>query len=49
MHLVPADATGLAELFGGETGDDKFARCEWSAGPEGLPILARRIDPGHEA
>ena len=31
IHLVPEDATELAELFGGETGDDvdKFARCAW--------------------
>jgi flavin reductase (DIM6/NTAB) family NADH-FMN oxidoreductase RutF len=41
VHLVPRGATGLVELFGGETGDeiDKFARCAWSAGPRGLPIL----------
>jgi flavin reductase (DIM6/NTAB) family NADH-FMN oxidoreductase RutF len=41
VHLVPETATGLAELFGGETGDelDKFARCEWSPGPRGLPLL----------
>ena len=28
-------------MFGGETGDrvDKFARCAWRDGPEGLPIL----------
>jgi flavin reductase (DIM6/NTAB) family NADH-FMN oxidoreductase RutF len=43
VHLVPADAADLAELFGGETGDevDKFGRCEWSDGPRGLPILDR--------
>jgi|AntDryMetagUQ255_1029468.scaffolds.fasta_scaffold00190_3 flavin reductase (DIM6/NTAB) family NADH-FMN oxidoreductase RutF len=42
VHLVPRDARALAELFGGETGDeiDKFARCDWHAGPRGLPILA---------
>jgi flavin reductase (DIM6/NTAB) family NADH-FMN oxidoreductase RutF len=42
VHLVPRDRTDLAELFGGETGDevDKLARCEWSAGPCDLPILA---------
>jgi flavin reductase (DIM6/NTAB) family NADH-FMN oxidoreductase RutF len=42
VHCVPADAEALAELFGGETGDDvdKFAHCEWSDGPEGVPILA---------
>jgi flavin reductase (DIM6/NTAB) family NADH-FMN oxidoreductase RutF len=41
VHCVPADARGLAELFGGETGDevDKFARCPWHDGPEGVPIL----------
>lgn len=43
VHVVPADAGDLVELFGGETGDDadKFARCEWSEGPESLPVLAR--------
>jgi flavin reductase (DIM6/NTAB) family NADH-FMN oxidoreductase RutF len=43
VHGVPADAPELAELFGGETGDDvdKFARCAWHDGPEGLPILDR--------
>ena len=41
IHLVPEDATELAELFGGETGDevDKFARCEWREGPGGVPLL----------
>ena len=41
VHCVPADAPDLAELFGGETGDevDKFARCAWHDGPEGVPIL----------
>ena len=35
IHLVPEDAGELAELFGGETGDevDKFERCEWHPGP----------------
>jgi flavin reductase (DIM6/NTAB) family NADH-FMN oxidoreductase RutF len=43
VHCVPADAADLAELFGGETGDevDKFARCAWHDGAEGLPILDR--------
>jgi flavin reductase (DIM6/NTAB) family NADH-FMN oxidoreductase RutF len=42
VHLVPEHADHIAELFGGETGDDtdKFARCEWRPGPEGLPLLA---------
>jgi len=41
VHCVPADAVELAELFGGETGDevDKFARCEWHLSPEGVPLL----------
>jgi flavin reductase (DIM6/NTAB) family NADH-FMN oxidoreductase RutF len=41
VHLVPDDAGELAELFGSQTGDevDKFARCSWSAGPEGTPVL----------
>ena len=42
VHFVPDDAVELAELFGGETGDevDKFARCEWREGVEGTPILS---------
>ncbi len=41
VHLVPSDRRDLAELFGGETGDeiDKFERCSWSDGPRGLPIV----------
>lgn len=41
VHFVPSDAGDLAELFGGETGDevDKFASCAWHEGPHGLPIL----------
>jgi flavin reductase (DIM6/NTAB) family NADH-FMN oxidoreductase RutF len=41
IHLVPEDATELAELFGGETGDeiDKFAHCAWRPGPDGVPLL----------
>ena len=41
IHAPDEEALSLAELFGGETGDeiDKFERCEWSAGPRGLPIL----------
>ena len=41
IHLVPEDAGELAELFGGETGDevDKFARSEWHEGPGGVPLL----------
>jgi flavin reductase (DIM6/NTAB) family NADH-FMN oxidoreductase RutF len=41
VHVLPRTEPALAELFGGETGDeiDKFARCDWTAGPRGLPIL----------
>ncbi|WP_328396589.1 flavin reductase family protein [Nocardia sp. NBC_00416] len=41
VHLIGADDTALAELFGGETGDeiDKFARCRWRPGPHGVPVL----------
>jgi flavin reductase (DIM6/NTAB) family NADH-FMN oxidoreductase RutF len=41
VHCVPEHAVALAELFGGETGDevDKFARCAWHEGPGGVPIL----------
>jgi flavin reductase (DIM6/NTAB) family NADH-FMN oxidoreductase RutF len=41
VHFVPRDAEGLAELFGGETGDevDKFARVAWRPGPGGAPVL----------
>jgi flavin reductase (DIM6/NTAB) family NADH-FMN oxidoreductase RutF len=41
VHLVTASAAELAELFGGETGDevDKFSRCEWSEGPGAVPLL----------
>jgi flavin reductase (DIM6/NTAB) family NADH-FMN oxidoreductase RutF len=43
VHFLPADAEDLAELFGGQTGDevDKFAQCEWSEGPGGVPLLER--------
>jgi flavin reductase (DIM6/NTAB) family NADH-FMN oxidoreductase RutF len=42
VHLVPGHADELAELFGSQTGDDvdKFARCAWREGPEGVPVLA---------
>ena len=41
VHLLPAGRRDLAELFGGETGDevDKFARCAWHDGPDGVPVL----------
>ena len=41
VHFPAAGQDALAELFGGETGDevDKFERCRWHDGPEGLPVL----------
>jgi flavin reductase (DIM6/NTAB) family NADH-FMN oxidoreductase RutF len=41
VHVVPAGREDLAELFGGETGDevDKFTRCAWSEGPFGATLL----------
>ena len=42
VHVVPEDRMDLAELFGGETGDevDKLAECEWTEGPGGVPLIA---------
>jgi flavin reductase (DIM6/NTAB) family NADH-FMN oxidoreductase RutF len=41
VHFVPDGDDALAELFGGETGDeiDKFERCDWHEGPGGVPIV----------
>ncbi|OBK79294.1 flavin reductase family protein [Mycobacterium sp. 1274761.0] len=41
VHVLSREHLETAELFGSETGDevDKFARCDWEAGPSGLPIL----------
>jgi len=41
VHCVPATGGRIAELFGGETGDevDKFARVRWREGPDGVPLL----------
>jgi flavin reductase (DIM6/NTAB) family NADH-FMN oxidoreductase RutF len=42
VHVVPENRMDLAELFGGETGDevDKLDRCEWAEGPGGVPLIA---------
>jgi flavin reductase (DIM6/NTAB) family NADH-FMN oxidoreductase RutF len=42
VHVVPDDREYLAELFGGQTADDvdKLARCAWSEGPGGVPVIA---------
>ena len=46
MHVLGEEQRELAALFGERTGDevDKFARCSWRPGPEGVPLLtaARR-------
>lgn len=41
VHLLSPDQHTLAELFGGETGDevDKFDQCSWRPGPGGVPVL----------
>jgi flavin reductase (DIM6/NTAB) family NADH-FMN oxidoreductase RutF len=43
VHFLSADDGDVAELFGGETGDevDKFAEIEWREGPGGAPLLDR--------
>jgi flavin reductase (DIM6/NTAB) family NADH-FMN oxidoreductase RutF len=42
VQVLAKEHRELARLFGGETGDrvDKFSRCRWWEGPEGLPIPA---------
>ena len=41
VHALSSAQRDLAELFGGSTGDeiDKFSRCAWHDGPEGVPVL----------
>jgi flavin reductase (DIM6/NTAB) family NADH-FMN oxidoreductase RutF len=41
VHFLGRDDRELAQLFGEETGDevDKFSRCDWTAGPHGVPVL----------
>ena len=41
VHLLTRDHRAVATLFGEQTGDDidKFAQCDWHAGPHELPIL----------
>jgi flavin reductase (DIM6/NTAB) family NADH-FMN oxidoreductase RutF len=41
VHFLGAGDVELARLFGGETTDetDKFAHCDWTPGPDGVPIL----------
>lgn len=41
VHILEPEQRGLAALFGAETGDDvdKFARCRWTPGAAGAPLL----------
>jgi len=41
VHFPRRDDLELAELFGTNTGNevDKFDKCAWTAGPEGVPLL----------
>lgn len=41
VHFLRAGDARLAEIFGTESGDsvDKFARCRWSVGEGGVPLL----------
>jgi flavin reductase (DIM6/NTAB) family NADH-FMN oxidoreductase RutF len=41
VHFPRRDDMALAELFGTGTGNeiDKFERCAWTPGPEGVPLL----------
>jgi flavin reductase (DIM6/NTAB) family NADH-FMN oxidoreductase RutF len=43
VHLLRQGDQVLADLFGGETGDevDKFEDVEWRPGPGGCPVLGR--------
>jgi flavin reductase (DIM6/NTAB) family NADH-FMN oxidoreductase RutF len=42
VHVLRTSQEGVATLFGSESGDevDKFAHCEWSRGPDDVPVLA---------
>jgi flavin reductase (DIM6/NTAB) family NADH-FMN oxidoreductase RutF len=41
VHLFGRERMDVITLFGGATGDDvdKFAHCDWSVGPAGIPVL----------
>jgi flavin reductase (DIM6/NTAB) family NADH-FMN oxidoreductase RutF len=42
VHLLSVEHREVAELFGEQTGDDidKFSRCDWRPGPDGVPVLS---------
>ena len=41
VHVLAKEHHDLAELFGGQTEEevDKFQRCDWTPGPDGVPLL----------
>jgi flavin reductase (DIM6/NTAB) family NADH-FMN oxidoreductase RutF len=43
VHFLRTADRDLAEVFGALSGDDidKFARCDWDPGPDGVPLLRR--------
>jgi flavin reductase (DIM6/NTAB) family NADH-FMN oxidoreductase RutF len=43
VHFLTDADRDLAEVFGALSGDDvdKFARCDWEPGPDGVPLLRR--------
>lgn len=45
VHVLAQHQVALAELFDGEPDDeaDKFGRCSWRAGPNGMPVLDEAI------
>lgn len=45
VHVLAQHQVALAELFDNETDDqaDKFGRCSWRVGPNGMPILDEAI------
>ncbi len=51
VHALARGDVALAELFGGQTGDeiDKFSRCDWVAADDGTPILTAPRSAGMTA
>lgn len=45
VHVLAQHQVALAELFDGETEDEaeRFGRCSWRTGPNGMPILDEAI------
>ncbi|WP_426574627.1 flavin reductase family protein [Aquihabitans sp. McL0605] len=43
VHFLSKEHHDLARLFGGHSQEDvdKFSECDWSAGPDGVPLLDR--------